>query len=422
MVNASQDVIKRGLRLRCLTSFLFQACLFLYVQAGWLQAGPGSLVVLGAAALINLATFVFVRTGPRSLHPVANRLAPLLGIVTWAVLTYLGGGVGTSLLLVGFWFEILLSAVGHSVLSVVCVTLASAFALFAQQYFLGFADIVAPLVLQTSFLVIVGAATAWVRRSWVRGQESFSSRLVEQQDRLQAIEEQLADAQTLADLGAQTARIGHGLKNAVHSLRGFSSLIERGKDVSASDNAALRGLKDSIDQLERLALETLKPKAQPPQDDHAETCEQADSDLREVLDAAAAELTLCHPEVRCRVVWEKEEALRVPAKVLREVLSNLLLNAAESMNRTGEVGVRVEKASRGIEIQVTDTGPGIAVGMESHIFRPGHSTKSNGHGMGLYLARSLMESLGGSLSLSPCDAGASFRIALPDSRPKLSTG
>jgi two-component system C4-dicarboxylate transport sensor histidine kinase DctB len=259
-------------------------------------------------------------------------------------------------------------------------------------------------------------ATAWGRRNWVQRQESFSTQLDQQERRLQTIEERLADAQTLADLGAQTARIGHGLKNAVHSLRGFSTLIERGKNTTAGDSAALRGLKDSIDQLEALALESLQPKTPAAEQVNGSSGEEADSDLRELLDTAAKELALGHPEVRCRIVWEEEQPVRVPGRVLSEVLSNLLLNAAESMEHTGEVRIQVVRAGRSWEVQVSDDGPGIAAGMESRIFRPGHSTKASGHGMGLYLSRSLMESLGGALSLASSEAGASFRIALPESR------
>ena len=427
-MSASRDEKERGLRVRCLTSFFFQVCLLGYVLVGWLEAGRGSALLLAVAASLNLAIWTAVRFGPEAVLPLAHRGAPLLGVALWAGLTYLGGGVGT-FFLVGFWFEILLSAVSHSVFGIACITVASAIGLVAQQAFLGFSGTVGPLVLQLTSIALVGGGTGWMRNNWVRRQERFSSELGAQQSRLEAIEEQLADAQTLADLGAQTARIGHGLKNAVHSLRGFSTLIERGLQRegggAAGDNAALRGLREAIDQLEALAHETLQPAAVQANDDvdtlrplppNGKSRPRPDADLRELLDTEIRALSQVHPEVRCTLEWEGDERIAVPGTVMREVISNLLLNAAESMGGAGRVTVLVAQAERGHVLRVTDSGPGVALEMRDRIFRPGHSTKKSGHGMGLYLSRNLVESLGGSLSLADSEAGASFRIALPDSR------
>jgi len=421
LLSASRTEKEKGLRVRCLTSFLFQVCLLGYVLVGWLQAGDGSAQLLGVAAGINLAMYALVRFGPDSLLPLTHRGAPLVGVALWAGLNYLGGGSDVSLFLAGFWFEILLSTVSHSVFGIVSITLASAIAYVAQQYFLGFSDALDTMILKLTSLAIVGGGASWVRRSWVLRQERFSKELNAQQQRLEAIEEKLADAQTLADFGAQTARIGHGLKNAVHSLRGFSTLVERGiqreNGESTNGKAALAGLKNSIDQLEELALDTLRPRGpEPPEKQNGTAVPEADSDLREILEAEVAEMAQVYPFVHCRIHWEKDEDVRVAGRVLREVLSNLLLNAAESMNRTGQVSVEVLKVTVGHEIRVSDNGPGVPPEIRDKIFRPGHSTKSNGHGMGLYLSRSLVESLGGSLSLCTSDVGTSFRIALPNTR------
>ena len=420
-MRASRTEKEWGLRVRCATSSLFQLCLLVYVAVGWLEAGEGSKLLLALAAAVNLGIYALVRFGGPELLPLAHKGAPLVGVLLWGGLNLLAGG--NSLFLVGFWFEILLSSVSHSVFGITCVTLASAGVLVAQHLMPRIEVGLGQTVLQLTSLGLVGGGAAWVRSRWIQRQERFSTTLDEQQQRLEAIEEKLADAQTLADLGAQTARIGHGLKNAVHSLRGFSTLIERGLEREggqAAGNAALEGLKSSIDQLERLALDTLQPEAPASQDSVAApvtgSAPKPDSDLREVLDAEVAEVSRVHPELRCRIVWEGDGGVRVPGRVLREVMSNLLLNAAESMGREGEITIHVTPDGEDHVIGVTDTGPGIAPEIHDKLFRPGHSTKSGGHGMGLYLSRSLVQSLGGDLSLRPSESGASFHITLPSSR------
>lgn len=395
---------ERLLRTRCLAGFLFPACLLAYSLAGLLRVGNASLAVLVAAALLNLAAYAAVRSGPRPLLAVVHRLAPIWGVATWTALIHLEGGVSaSSFFVVGFWFEILLAAVGTSATGVAWVGMTSVVALCGQQAVLGFSGLLEPLVLQTSSLVIAGAVAAWIRSGWDR-------RLEEERLRLRAAEDLLADSRALAELGARSARLGHGLKNAVHSLRGFSSLIEKG--APTGESAALRGLKGSIDQLELLARASLRPR----ENGNGRTDRpDEEAELREILDAVVAETALAHPDVRYRVVWEGGESLRVPRGVLTEVLSNLLRNAAESMQREGEVTVSVERKEGGYGIRVTDRGPGIPPGMERQVFRPGYTSKENGHGLGLYLARGLMEAQGGGLSLEPSDAGASFRIRLPES-------
>lgn len=413
-MNAVPAEIARRLGVRCLAGFLFQACLLVYVLVGWLGAGPFGSHVLAAGGVVNLAGYALARWGPAALLPVARIGAPLAGLAVWTALTHLGGGVGTSLFVVGFWFEILLSGVAASVRGVLLVTLASAACLWGLQRGLGLEGRVGKLALHTSFLVLVGGVTAALRRSWEDRQQRFAFQLGEQQRRLERIEAKLADAQTLADLGAQAARMGHGLKNAVHSLRGFSTLIERSAGPDGRESAALKGLKHAIDQLEHLALEALAPVPRSLAAGNGHAAGGASrAPLARVVEDAVHELGASFPGVRCDVRWDGAADFPVPSGVLTEVLGNLLRNAAESMEGRGTIRVAIRSQGDGAELHVSDEGPGIAPERHGDVFRPGHSTKATGHGMGLYIARSLMESCGGGLFLAEGGPGAAFRVTLP---------
>jgi len=416
-----------GVRIRFLASFLLQACLVAYASAGWLDVDRRGIALLMAAAGLNLGAYWLARSGPPHLVRLAHRLSPIWGVTTWALLTHWTGGAQVSLFVVGLWFEVLLATVGHSPRGIAALTAASTAALWIQELPFGIADTIGRLSLQSSFLVIFGLVGARIRRAWERNQAKISSRFGEQQARLIAIERKLEDAQNLAVLGAQTAQLGHALKNAVHNLRGFTALIERRSPSSATEQAELDGLKAAIDQLEVLALESLRPAPVPdtaPGPDPTPVAsvgqsapdvgQEAPSSLKEVVDGAALKVSRSYPEVNCRVLWsEGEPDLQVPRAVLDEVLSNLLKNSAESMQQGGEVTMRIQRSGDSCEIDVSDDGPGIPPGMADHIFRPGHTTKAEGHGMGLYLARELMEARGGGLTLGTNGTGASFRVRLP---------
>ena len=74
--------------------------------------------------------------------------------------------------------------------------------------------------------------------------------------------QELAEERTVAAVGENVARLAHGLKNTVHSLRGFVGLIEPRLTDARADRDALGGLRAAIDDLERLARLTLNPTAE----------------------------------------------------------------------------------------------------------------------------------------------------------------
>jgi signal transduction histidine kinase len=101
-------------------------------------------------------------------------------------------------------------------------------------------------------------------------------------------------------------------------------------------------------------------------------------------------------------------------------LLNLLTNALDATTPDGAVQLRVRGAERngeyGVEFSVTDTGPGIPSNVLPHIFEPFFTTKAAGRGtgLGLSLARQVVEEHGGSLRVeSRPGSGATFRMWLP---------
>ena len=107
---------------------------------------------------------------------------------------------------------------------------------------------------------------------------------------------------------------------------------------------------------------------------------------------------------------------------LKQVLSNLLTNALDAMPNGGKLIITIAALTRGekpwVRICVEDTGAGIAPGNRSRIFEPFFTTKAQtGTGLGLWVAKQLVEQHGGSIALhSPAggDAGACFEVQLPE--------
>lgn len=105
---------------------------------------------------------------------------------------------------------------------------------------------------------------------------------------------------------------------------------------------------------------------------------------------------------------------------LLQVLLNLTMNAFEALSviraEARRVVIRADRVQDGkICVSVRDAGPGFPSGLADQLFEPFFSTKTEGTGMGLAIARSIIEAHGGTLSAENCsDGGALFTICLPE--------
>jgi two-component system, NtrC family, sensor histidine kinase HydH len=112
------------------------------------------------------------------------------------------------------------------------------------------------------------------------------------------------------------------------------------------------------------------------------------------------------------------------AGFLRMALMNLVGNAQQAMAATGgELLVATRGRGSDVEISVTDTGPGIAPELHEKVFRPWFSTKQGGTGLGLPMARRIVEELGGELRLlSEVGRGTRFTVTVPRAPRQLTGG
>lgn len=147
-------------------------------------------------------------------------------------------------------------------------------------------------------------------------------------------------------------------------------------------------------------------------------------DLGEIIAKAAKD----YPKVPGRAVtleYQKPEGCIVKANQLLEaVFTNLIGNSAK--HSTGPVRIWItvdstlENGKKYYEVAVTDNGPGIPDDMKAHLFQrfKNESTKATGHGLGLYLAKTIAEDFGGRVRVDdrvPGDytRGAKFVVLLP---------
>ena len=118
--------------------------------------------------------------------------------------------------------------------------------------------------------------------------------------------------------------------------------------------------------------------------------------------------------VRCRWVMSPEPFLcHADAAQLRQVLTNLLTNAVQALEGTGEIVISGQRDETWDIITVQDDGLGVPPDVRDRLFEPLFSTKTKGTGLGLTICRQIVEKHGGTLTLGESTCGAAFRITLP---------
>jgi signal transduction histidine kinase len=102
---------------------------------------------------------------------------------------------------------------------------------------------------------------------------------------------------------------------------------------------------------------------------------------------------------------------------VKQALANVLDNAIEATPAGGRVEVAASLEGATARITVRDSGPGIAEEVRARLFTPFCTTKRNAIGLGLVLARELLEAHGGAIAWRPAAPGTEFVLTFPE-RPE----
>lgn len=221
---------------------------------------------------------------------------------------------------------------------------------------------------------------------------------------------QMSRAERLATVGELATGRAHEIRNLLAGIAGVIEIVGSDLSVNSSSRAALKELDSEIVQITRILTDLLQAaRPHPP--------EIRSSDLNTTVEHAVALVRQHVPSISIRIELQKHLTLpRVEHDCgqIHQLVLNLVLNAVQAIDREGTIRVEISLFHGDAAITVLDTGSGIAPEHLANIFRPFYTTKGNGTGLGLSMARRTVEDHHGRMEVtSEVGKGTKFLVVLP---------
>jgi two-component system NtrC family sensor kinase len=246
------------------------------------------------------------------------------------------------------------------------------------------------------------------------------------QDRLEELEcttaeltstqEQLIRSARLAAVGRLSAGVAHEIGNPLAAIRGLLDLMQTG-DLNPEETKEFVG---RIQRESERIHHTIRDLLDFSRNDLAhEGRVESSADISEVVSDTVKLIdrqTRFHDIELALALDDGLPRVRGDHERLRQLLLNLLFNAADALGGKGRIEVRASNGSGVVQLIVEDDGPGIDRDILAQVFDPFVTTKAAGQGTGLGLAvcHTIVEQLGGSIEAENREeGGAAFEVRLP---------
>jgi signal transduction histidine kinase len=219
----------------------------------------------------------------------------------------------------------------------------------------------------------------------------------------------------LATVGLLGASLAHEIRNPLVSIKTFVQLLPTHYQDPAFRNKFFRLIGDEvtrIDQLTDQLLDLAAPRA------YSAQMIELHPLLRSSMDLVAAKAA--HRQVQLLTDFQAspDSAFTDPSAA-KQVMLNLCFNAIQAVEACSSderwVKIATRRLEAGIEMAMSDSGPGIAPEILPRLFQPFQTTKSSGFGLGLAICRDILANLHANITVDPPEPGrgATFRVTFP---------
>ncbi len=250
----------------------------------------------------------------------------------------------------------------------------------------------------------------------VKRQEEAERIAHEMIEKVKELEADLRQKEKLAVIGDLTAGVAHEIRNPLSSIKGYATYFKQIFAENSSEEKAAKIMIEEVDRLNRAIDELIGVS-------RAGNIKLQEVDVTELCKKICF---LLEPEAEqkevkliCSSSLDKDFTIQLDPDRLRQALLNITLNAMEAFaqkqsdDEKRQVKVDISKVNNELCISVEDSACGISDEIISRIFDPYFTTKSQGTGLGLVVAKNIVEAHKGKLKVNSSSAGTLFKIMIP---------
>jgi signal transduction histidine kinase len=228
-------------------------------------------------------------------------------------------------------------------------------------------------------------------------------------DELQQKNRELARKNRLADLGQMAAHVAHEVRNTLVPVALYLGLLRRRIADDSDSLEMLDKISSGMTALDAAVNDLLHftsdrdPQRRP-------------FPIRPLVEEVLASLApqLAAQTIQAVVEVPPQASVTADREMIRRAVLNLVLNALDAMPKGGRLVIRSVRRARCVEVEITDTGPGLSPEALGRAFEPFYTTKPAGTGLGLAIVYRIAEVHGGSVSAANGPAGgARLTLTLP---------
>jgi two-component system, NtrC family, sensor kinase len=237
-------------------------------------------------------------------------------------------------------------------------------------------------------------------------------RLEESNLKLREAQQQLIQSESMAAVGKVAARVAHEVNNPLAIIKTAVRIIRNQSAPDSPTTGSLQMIEDEISRIARIIQELLEFS-------RPTTPVQEWVQINAIIQSLEPllEQDLREKQIALKNILEPELPLvLISSDQLKQVVLNLVRNAADAMPQGGELVIRTAHQGQFVELSIADTGCGIPAEHREHIFDPFFTTKRRGRGMGLGLSVSygIITAARGRIEVeSEVGKGSTFRVSLP---------
>jgi PAS domain S-box-containing protein len=220
------------------------------------------------------------------------------------------------------------------------------------------------------------------------------------------MEQRLQQTERLAAVGETAAMVGHDLRNPLQAIAAAVHLLKKESLTTRERDEMLRIIERSLDYSDAIIRDL--------SDYSAEIQLRLEETTPKSVVRAALEAIKVPKNISVQDLSEDQPTLGVDSERLKRVFINLIENAIDAMPQGGTVTLTSKQHDSTVEICCSDTGSGMSGNVMDNLWKPLHTTKAKGLGLGLAICKRIVDAHEGEISVrSRAGTGTTVTICLP---------